>query len=363
MNKPLAQSVVSEGKAMDQGSMTGAQVLVRMLLEYNVEVIFGVPGDTSLPLYEAIYDAGDRIEHVLARDERSATFMADAYARLAHRPGFCECPSGAGALYSVPGVAEANASSIPVVLFTSGISLAGEGKGTITEMPHHTLFEPITKHSSVVNSADKMPETVRRALRIATTGRPGAVHLVLPTETMTNRVSLGAASLHAEAECRSYPAYRTRSSAKAVEELAAHLLAAQRPVIVAGGGVNHSQANQQLLVLAECLGAPVVTTISGQGTMPDEHPLALGVVGDNGFHPHARPRRGRSRRAAVRGLQNGIGLHHQVDLAFAARRPQDPADRPRPHPAAPTTSRTPSALAGDARLVLESCPPVGPADR
>jgi acetolactate synthase-1/2/3 large subunit len=287
MNKPLAQSVISEGKAMDQGSLTGAQALVRMLLEYDVKVIFGVPGDTSLALYEAIYDAGDRIEHVLARDERSATFMADAYARLSHRPGFCECPSGAGALYSVPGVAEANASSIPVVLFTSGISLAGEGKGTITEMPHHTLFEPITKHSSVINSADKVPETVRKALRIATTGRPGAVHLVLPTETMHNRVSLGAASLHAEPECRSYPAYRTRSSAESVKELAAHLLAAERPVIVAGGGVNHSQANQQILVLAECLGAPVVTTISGQGTMPDEHPLALGVVGDNGFHPHA----------------------------------------------------------------------------
>jgi thiamine pyrophosphate-dependent acetolactate synthase large subunit-like protein len=153
MNKPVEAAVASEGKGIEQGSMTGAQALVRMLLEYEVKVVFGVPGDTSLAFYEAIYDAGDRLQHVLARDERSATFMADAYARLAHRPGFCECPSGAGALYSVPGIAEANASSIPVVLFTSGISLAGEGKGTITEMPHHTLFEPITKHSSVVNSA------------------------------------------------------------------------------------------------------------------------------------------------------------------------------------------------------------------
>jgi acetolactate synthase-1/2/3 large subunit len=287
MNKPVEAAVAGEGKVIEQGSMTGARALVRMLLEYEVKVVFGVPGDTSLAFYEAIYDAGDRIRHVLARDERSATFMADAYARLAHRPGFCECPSGAGALYSVPGIAEANASSIPVVLFTSGISLAGEGKGTITEMPHHTLFEPITKHSSVINSAEKVPETVRRALRIATTGRPGAVHLVLPTETMANRVPLGAASLHAEPECRSYPAYRTRSSAKAVQELAAHLLGAQRPVIVAGGGVNHSQANAQIIALAQRLGAPVVTTISGQGTMPDEHPLALGVVGDNGFHPHA----------------------------------------------------------------------------
>jgi acetolactate synthase I/II/III large subunit len=287
MNKPADRVVAAESKVMDQGGMTGAQMLVRMLLEYKVETIFGVPGDTSLALYEAIYDAGDRIRHVLARDERSATFMADAYARLSHRPGFCECPSGAGALYSVPGVAEANASSIPVILFTSGISLAGEGKGTITEMPHHTLFEPITKHSSVVNSAEKVPETVRRALRIATTGRPGAVHLVLPTETMTHRVAFGAASLHAEAECSTYPAYRTRGSADVVEKLADHLLSAERPVIVAGGGVNHSQANAEVIELAERLGAPVVTTISGQGTMPDEHLLALGVVGDNGFHPHA----------------------------------------------------------------------------
>ena len=318
---------------MDQGSMTGAQVLVRMLLEYNVEVIFGVPGDTSLALYEAIYDAGDRIAHVLARDERSATFMADAYARLSHRPGFCECPSGAGALYSVPGVAEANASSIPVVLFTSGISLAGEGKGTITEMPHHTLFEPITKHSSVVNSADKMPETVRRALRIATTGRPGAVHLVLPTETMANRVSLGAASLHAEAECRTYPAYRTRSSAKAVEELAAHLLAAERPVIVAGGGVNHSQANAA---------GPRPGRVPGRAGghhhfRPGHHARRASAGARRGgrqrLSPACPPRRGRGRRAALCGLQDGIGLHHQVDLALAARGPQDPADRPRPDPA------------------------------
>lgn len=287
MNKPIDEAVAGERQLIEQGSMTGAQALVRMLVEYEVKVVFGVPGDTSLAFYEAIYDAGGRLQHVLARDERSATFMADAYARLAHRPGFCECPSGAGALYSVPGIAEANASSIPVVLFTSGISLAGEGKGTITEMPHHTLFEPITKHSSVVNSADKVPETVRRALRIATTGRPGAVHLVLPTETMANRVSLGAASLHAEAECRTYPAYRTRGSACAIDELAVHLMTAARPVIVAGGGVNHSQANAEVIALAQRLGAPVVTTISGQGTMPDEHPLALGVVGDNGFHPHA----------------------------------------------------------------------------
>lgn len=267
--------------------ISGAQALVRMLLHYEVEVVFGVPGDTSLAFYEALYDESDRIRHVMARDERSATFMADAYARLSHRPGICECPSGAGALYSVPGVAEANASSIPVILFTSGVSLAGEDKGTITEMEHHKLFEPITKFSSFLKTTEKIPETLRRAFRIATTGRPGAVHLAFPTETMTGTVPPERISLHAEPECRGYPAYRTRGSAATIGALAAHLADAQRPVIVAGGGVNHSGANEGVYRLAERLEAPVVTTISGQGTMPDDHCLAMGVVGDNGFHPHA----------------------------------------------------------------------------
>src|SRR5208283_1376511 len=119
--------------------MRGAEVLVQMLLEYKVEVVFGVPGDTSLALYEAIHDAFPKIRHIMARDERSAGFMADAYARIARKPGICECPSGAGALYSIPGVAEANASSIPIILFTSDISLADEDKCAITALDHNKL--------------------------------------------------------------------------------------------------------------------------------------------------------------------------------------------------------------------------------
>ena len=88
--------------------MNGAEILVDLLQRFQVEVIFGVPGDTSVPLYEALYTAQPKLRHVMARDERSASFMADAYARLSHKPGVCECPSGAGPLYSVPGVAEAS---------------------------------------------------------------------------------------------------------------------------------------------------------------------------------------------------------------------------------------------------------------
>ena len=267
--------------------MNGAEALVRMLLEYQVKVIFGVPGDTSLPLYKALYHARQKIQHVMARDERSASFMADAYARIAHKPGLCECPSGAGALYSVPGVAEANASSIPVILFTSGISLSEEGKGTITELDHHKLFEPITKWSSFLKQTQKIPETLRRAFRIATTGRPGAVHLAFPQETLTGEIPKENQAIYGERDCTTYPAYRTRGSQRVLEQVVEHLRKAARPVIVAGGGTNHSQAGEEIISLAERLGAPVVTTISGQGIIPDDHPLALGVVGDNGFHPHA----------------------------------------------------------------------------
>lgn len=267
--------------------MVGAYVLVEMLKSYGVDVIFGVPGDTSIPFYEALYDAQPAIRHVMARDERSASFMADAYARLSHRPGVCECPSGAGPLYSVPGIAEANASSIPVILLTMDIPLAGEGKQTITELETQKLFESITKWSNVLKDAGKIPEVIRRAFRIATTGRPGAVHVAVPQEVLQDTFAHMETDVYAEAACRSYPAFRTRGARNILERLADLIAAARRPVIVAGGGANHSKANQAILNIAEWLGAPVVTTISGQGLMADDHPLALGIIGDNGFHPHA----------------------------------------------------------------------------
>jgi acetolactate synthase-1/2/3 large subunit len=267
--------------------MNGAQVLVKMLQEQEVEVIFGVPGDTSIAFYEALYDAAPEIKHIMARDERSASFMADAYARLSHKPGVCECPSGAGALYSVPGIAEADASSIPVILLTSDNVLSGEGKKTITELDCESLFKTITKWSSLMKLETKIPETIRRAFRIATSGRPGAVQLTIPGEVSGGEFTGNDKDVYPASECCSYPSYRTRGSREALEQLVGHLVGAERLVIVAGGGVNHSQAAEELKGAAEWLSSPVVTTISGQGVMPDEHPLALGVIGDNGFHPHA----------------------------------------------------------------------------
>ncbi|OGP57677.1 MAG: acetolactate synthase [Deltaproteobacteria bacterium RBG_13_49_15] len=267
--------------------MNGAQVLIRMLQEYKVEVIFGVPGDTSLPLYEALYDAGRGIRHVMARDERSASVMADAYARFSYRPGVCECPSGAGAIFSMPGVAEAFDATRACIIITSDTPLTDEGRNVLTELDCKKLYEPITKKSFLLKQVNKIPETVRRAFRIATSGAPGSVHLAIPEEVMTGVFTSHKKNIYSEPECMSYPSYRLRPSRKILEKLVELLLTAERPVIVSGGGAIQSQAGHGILALARWLGCPVVTTMSGQGIILDNHPLSMGVIGDNGFHPHA----------------------------------------------------------------------------
>lgn len=258
-----------------------------MLCDYRVEVIFGVPGDTNVELYAALAAAAPRIRHIMCRDERSAVFAADAYARLSGRPGVAECPSGAGSMYSLPGIAEANESAVPVILITNDIPLSGEGRGMITELDNARLFEPITKLSVQIKSTDKIPETIRRAFRAATTGKPGAVQLAIPEDMLKNEIDTDKVFLHVETECAQYPAHRARASGDGVEALVRLLSGAERPVLVAGGGVNQSQAQLALQQLAMKCRVPVVTTITGQGIMPDDHELAIGVIGDNGFHPHA----------------------------------------------------------------------------
>jgi len=120
----------------------------------------------------------------MCRDERSAGYMADAYARISNKVGVFEAPSGAGAMYSLPPVAEAHASSVPVILLTVDVPLSGEGRGVITELDCVKLFEPVTKASMQIKSPEKIPEIIRRAFRIATSGKPEAVHVVVPEDML-----------------------------------------------------------------------------------------------------------------------------------------------------------------------------------
>lgn len=267
--------------------MRGADLLVDMLIDYGVDTIFGVPGDTNVPLYEALQVRTDRITHVMARDERSAGFMADAYGRFTNRVAVVECPSGAGAMYTLPPIAESNASSVPVIVMTIDIPLPGEGRGVLTELDCAKLFEPVTKMSVQVKSAEKLPEILRRAFRVATSGKPGAVHLQIPEDMLLAEIDPAKVSTHVEAECRTFPSFPTRPAPGLVEQVIAELDKAERPLIVSGGGVIRACAGDLVKRLGERLNVPVCTTMTGQPTMPDDHPLAIGVIGDNGFHPHA----------------------------------------------------------------------------
>src|SRR3954454_2005584 len=159
--------------------LTGADAVVEMLKAHGVEVIFGLCGDTSLPLYDALARSGS-IRHILTRDERSAAYMADGFARVSGRVGVCEGPSGGGATYILPGIAEANESSVPLLAITSDIATTSRGRFALTELDQEALFRPVAKWNRTIPSGAAVPRLVRRAFAEAAGGRPGAVHLGLP---------------------------------------------------------------------------------------------------------------------------------------------------------------------------------------
>ncbi len=260
--------------------MQGAKALVRVLEESGVRHIFGLPGDTGMALYEALRERSEAITHVMTRDERSASFMADVYARASGRIGVCEGPSGGGATYIVPGVAEAQGSAIPLLCLTSDTPVDQRGRGVLTEFDQEAMFRPVTKWAHRVDSSVTLAEATRRALRMATTGRPGATHLSLPTDTLEGETPDG--SVYGDPTFGTCPSLRNRADATLVDRAARMIEASRRPVIVAGGGVLTSGASDALTAYAEALGIPVATSINGKGSIAETSPVAAGVVGGNG---------------------------------------------------------------------------------
>jgi acetolactate synthase-1/2/3 large subunit len=266
--------------------ITGAEAVVEMLSLHGVEVLFGLCGDTSLPLYDALARLPHGMRHVLARDERSAAYMADAYARVAGKVGVCEGPSGGGVTYLLPGLAEANESSVPVLGINSDISVVSRGRYALTEIDQGALMRPVTKWHAVVDRSQDIPKVFRTAFEQMTTGRPGAAHIALPFDVQNGPVAR--TELHAERDLGQYPARRIAPDESAVKRAASLLGTASRPVFICGGGTVISGAHGELLQLAQQLNAPVATSISGKGSLAEEHPLAAGVVGSNGGTPETR---------------------------------------------------------------------------
>lgn len=266
--------------------MNGADALVRMLQANGVKHIFGLCGDTSLPFYDALARLDHGIDHILTRDERSAAYMADAYARVTGKVGVCEGPSGGGATYLLPGIVEANESSIAVLGITSDVSVGARGKFPLTELDQQSLYRPLTKWNTTVDRVDQIPAAVRGAFRAMTTGRPGAAHICLPYDLQKQPID--ANEVWSQPGHDRFPATRARPDAADVERAAEKLVAAKNPVIVCGGGVVIANACAELERLATLLNATVCTTVSGKGSLADTHPLIAGVVGTNGGVPATR---------------------------------------------------------------------------
>ena len=266
--------------------MNGAEAMVRMLQAYDVEHMFGLCGDTTLPFYDALARLDHGITHYLTRDERHAAYMADGYARVTGKPGVCEGPSGGGATYILPGLVEANESSIPILAITTDVATTSAGRYPLTELDQVALFRPVTKWNAALDNAGRLPAMVRRAFRSMTTGRPGAVHLALPFDTQKNEVD--ATEVWADPKHRKFPSEPTAPRSSDIVEAAAALRNAKSAVVICGGGPVISGAFEAVEMLAEKLDIPVATTVSGQGAIAEIAPQAVGVVGSNGGVPSTR---------------------------------------------------------------------------
>lgn len=275
---------VLQGSIKGQGDMdnrlNGAEAMVRMLQAQGVRHIFGLCGDTTLPFYDAMARLDHGITHVLTRDERCATYMADGYSRVTGRVGVAEGPSGGGATYILPGLIEASESSCAVLGISTDISVAAYGKYPLTEVDQEALMRPLTKWNTVIRRADHIPRMMRAAFRAMTTGRAGAAHVGLPYDVQYDPVEPG--DIWADPATQSYPAYRQAPAPGAAEAAVDAILSAKSPLVVCGGGVVIAGAWEELARLASRLDLPVATSISGQGSLAETHPNCLGVVGSNG---------------------------------------------------------------------------------
>ncbi len=259
-------------------TMNGAQIILKMLELHDVKHVFGLPGETTIGWYKE-WRENSNIEYVLTRDERTASYAAESYAKITGRPCVLEAPSP-GVTHCTPGITEAYLSSVPVIFFSSDIPVNQDKKHGLTGVDQTALYDSITKESFVLTNARDIPFMLRRAFRVATSGRPAPVHIRVPINVFHEEAEVD--DLYAESEYSQYPAHRPVADHGKIRAAIDVLLSARMPVIVCGQGALISKATEAVLELAEMLQIPVATTTPGKGTIPENHPLALRVIGGRG---------------------------------------------------------------------------------
>ncbi|MBP1716091.1 MAG: acetolactate synthase, large subunit, partial [Deltaproteobacteria bacterium] len=261
----------------EEMKLTGGEAVVEILKQFGVEVMFGLPGDQT-HIYDAIYRRS-KIRHILVRHEQAAAHMADAYARASGKVGVCDATVGPGATNLVSGIAEAYTSSIPVLALTSEIRSDWRGRGCMQEVDQLSIFRPITKFSYRVDVVSRIPEIMKRAFRVATSGKPGPVFLSFPIDTLKAEAEFPEEAFQVDSRFGKFPATRVIAPEEEIEDSVNLLLKSTRPIILCGGGVISSGAWEEVQKLSETLKIPVATTFMGKGSIPENHPLCLGSFG------------------------------------------------------------------------------------
>ena len=257
-------------------SKTGAQIFVDTLIAEGVQHIFGIPGGVVIPIFDVLYDAPLHV--VLTRHEQGAGHMADGFARASGQAGVCLATSGPGATNLVTAIATANFDSVPLVAFTGQVRTNLIGNDAFQEADITGITRPITKHNFLVKRVEDLGHTIKAAFHIARTGRPGPVVVDLPVD-----VSKGETDQPVPDEIH-LPGYKpnVKGNVRQIRFAADAINRAARPLIYAGGGVIIAGAAEQLRALAEAANVPVTTTLMGLGAFPEDHPLALRMLGMHG---------------------------------------------------------------------------------
>ena len=257
--------------------LTGAQITVETLIEQGTEVVFGYPGGQVIDLYDALYQAGDRIHHVLTAHEQGASHAADGYARSSGKVGVVIATSGPGATNLVTGIATAHLDSTPMVAITGNVSNAMIGRDSFQEVDITGITIPITKHNFFVKHVEDLADTIRTAFQIAKSGRPGPVLIDIPKDVQTGLCEYEPAPVVEKEKQRLPKEFKIEWAAKMIRE-------SQRPYIYIGGGAITADASKEIEELADRIDAPIGSTLMGLSAISHENPRFLGMEGMHGHY-------------------------------------------------------------------------------
>lgn len=266
-------------QSTDQQVMSGADILVKSLVDHGVEVIFAYPGGASMPLHQSLTRYADKIRTILPRHEQGGTFAAQGYSRSTGKPGVCMATSGPGATNLVTGIADAKLDSIPLIAITGQVKRPFIGTDAFQETPIVEVCRGITKHHYLVTDIRDLPRIMKEAFHIATTGRPGPVLIDMPKDVQDEKC---VPDWDAPMNLPGYRIKARQAQPEQIRQLAAAIKLAKRPIIYAGGGVIISGASDELRELARKTNIPVTMTVMGLGAYPNEDPLSLDMLGMHG---------------------------------------------------------------------------------